>query len=58
MSRRNKSIICPDHMTKMVAMPIYGKRPFKNLMNLKLGTQQKGLEPYKINDVIEMMTLG
>ena len=48
-------IIGPGHMTKMAAMPIYGKTlKIKNFlsrtinqMTLKLGTQQKGLEPYK-----------
>ena len=47
-------IIGPGHMIKMAAMPIYGKISFKiffsrtlSKMTLKLGTQQKGLEPYK-----------
>ena len=40
----------PDHMTKMAAMPIYGKNlkkifsGTKKLMTLKLGMQQQVLE--------------
>ena len=52
-------IIGPGHMTKMAAMPIYGKNPLKvfffrtiSQMTLKLNRQQKELEPNKnyIND--------
>ena len=47
-------IIGPGHMTKVPATPIYGKTPLKifsrtiSQKTLKLGTQQKGLEPYKL----------
>ena len=40
-------------MAKVAAMPISGKIPLKSFfrtisqMTLKLGTQQKGLDPYK-----------
>ena len=47
-------IIGPGHMTKMAAMPIYGKNPIKvfftrtiSQMILKLNIQQKELEPDK-----------
>ena len=59
MPHGNKSLYnCPGHMTKMAAMPIYGKNPLEifsrtiSQMTLKLGRKQKGLEPYKscIND--------
>ena len=44
-------MIGPGHMTKVAAMPIYGKNPlkifFSSQMTLKLGRQQKGLKPYK-----------
>ena len=45
----------PGHMTKMAAMPIYGKNPEKNLfsktsrpMTYELGIQHQWLRPYKI----------
>ena len=48
-------IIGPGHMTKVVSMPIYGKNALKiffsttiSQMTLKLGTQERGLEPYNI----------
>ena len=56
-------IIGPGHMTKMATMPIYGKKALKiffsrtiSQMTLKLGTQQKGFEPYKvyINDDLDL----
>ena len=47
-------IIGPGHMTKMDAMPIYYKNPFKifysgtvSQRTLKLSTQQKGFKLYK-----------
>ena len=43
------------HMTKMAAMPIYAKKPFKIFfseterpMNLKLGMQHRVLEYYQV----------
>ena len=51
--------ICPNspgHLTKMTAMPIYGKNPLKiffsetrRLMTFKLGIQHQGLRPYKVS---------
>ena len=47
-------IVGPSHITKMASLPIYGKNPLEvfsiniSQMSLKLGTQQKGLEPYKV----------
>ena len=45
----------PGHMTKMAAMPIYGKKPLKiffsrtrSPMILKLGMKHRGLKPYKV----------
>ena len=45
----------PGYMTKMDAMPIFGKNPLKIFfsgtirpMVLKLGIQHQGFEPYKI----------
>ena len=58
-ARTKVYIIGPVHMTKVVAaLPTYGKNPLNISssepcqMSLKLGIQQKGLEPLKtyIND--------
>ena len=45
----------PGHMTKMAAIPIYGKKTFKNLLSrtgspmiLKLGIQHRALELYEV----------
>ena len=43
----------PGHMTKMSAMPIYGKNKIffsgtKGLMTLKLGIQHRSLEYYQV----------
>ena len=47
-------IIGPGHMSKMSGMPIYDKNILKisisrtlSQMTLKLGKEQKGLEPYR-----------
>ena len=55
-------IIGPGHMTKMANMPIYGNNPLKIFFSrtmsddLRLGTQQKGFQPYNscINDDTEL----
>ena len=50
----NVYIIGPGHMTKKAAMLIYGKKSLQiffrtiSQMTLKLCTQQKELEPYKV----------
>ena len=44
----------PGHMTKVVAMPIYGKNPFKSFSRIKgpmalgLGMQHWRLRPYQV----------
>ena len=52
----------PGHMTKMAAMPIYGKNPLKiffsrtrRLMTLGLGMKHQGCGPTKF---VQMMILG
>ena len=48
-------IVGPGHMAKLAVMPIGGKNFLKiffsrmvSQIGLKLGTQQNGLEPYKL----------
>ena len=54
--RGNQCVINnPGHMTKMAAMPIYGKNPSKfffsgttGLISKKLGMKHRGLEYYNV----------